>query len=62
MILELYKDFATDEGGTMAAEIDVDGRIKHNIATPVRAVIHALARCAKRADAKLLPTRIEYSR
>jgi len=46
----------------MAAEIDVDGRIKQNVATPVRAVIHALARCADKADEVLLPTRVEYSR
>ncbi|KAI4607422.1 hypothetical protein J4E83_009605 [Alternaria metachromatica] len=61
VILELYPDFATAEGGTMAAEIDVDGRIKQNVATPVRAVIHALARCANKADEILLPTRVEYS-
>jgi len=62
VILVHHPNFVTDEGGTMAAEIDVDGRIKQNLATPVRTVLHALARCRSEADAMLLPIRIEYSR
>ncbi|KAI4667717.1 uncharacterized protein J4E88_010118 [Alternaria novae-zelandiae] len=61
VILVYHPDFVADEGVTMAAEIDVDGRIKQNLATPVRTVLHALARCRSEADAMLLPIHIECS-
>ena len=62
VILVHHPNFVTKEGVTMAAEIDVDGRIKQNLATPVRTVLHALARCRSEADAMLLPIHIECSR